>query len=172
MGTPESKEAVLRWRVSNIAPIVSVSTGQDPALLWLTLEETSGPTAPCSNVSEAACSDSNVGEDGGEGRDFRFVDAPDRSFRKPFFSFFSLLSFSSLHGAVAVGGAAAGPAGVTQVATPNCSPSRAVALTLGGVMAEAAEVSTTPILAAVGAVTTVKGGMVCRPCCVCCKETV
>lgn len=33
MGTPESKEAVLRWRVSNIAPIVSVSTGQDPALL-------------------------------------------------------------------------------------------------------------------------------------------
>ena len=69
------------------APCISLSMGQDPALPWMDSEDTSGPTAPWSEVSTATRA-SWVGEmDGGE-RDFFLVDAPARSFSSPlFFSF-------------------------------------------------------------------------------------
>lgn len=70
-----------------IAPCISLSMGQDPARPWMDSEDTSGPTAPWSEVSTATWG-SWVGEiDGGE-RDFFLVDAPARSFSRPvFFSF-------------------------------------------------------------------------------------
>lgn len=46
--------------------------------------DVSGPTAPCSTSPAAACSTSNVGEEGGEGRDFFLLE--DNSFRRLFFS--------------------------------------------------------------------------------------
>lgn len=71
--------------------------------------------------------------DGGE-RDFFFVDAPARSFNSPlFFSFFSFFLSSALP-------AGPGAAGPPRVPLPT-SPLRCAALTLGGVMAAAAEVS-------------------------------
>lgn len=44
----------------------------------------SGPTAPCSSSPAATCSDSRVGEEGGEGRDLFLLE--DNSFRRLFFS--------------------------------------------------------------------------------------
>lgn len=70
-----------------IAPCISLSMGQDPALPWMDREDTSGPNAPW-RVASTATWGSWVGEmDGGE-RDFFLVDAPARSFSSPlFFSF-------------------------------------------------------------------------------------
>lgn len=69
------------------APCISLSMGQEPALPCMDSEDTSGPTAPWSEVSAATWA-SWVGEmDGGE-RDFFLVEAPARSFSSPlFFSF-------------------------------------------------------------------------------------
>lgn len=47
--------------------------------------QVSGPAAPCSASPAAACSDSWVGEEGGEGRDFFLLE--DSSLRRLFFSF-------------------------------------------------------------------------------------
>lgn len=83
-----SKELVFLCSGSNpMAPRISLSMGQDPALPWTDREDTSGPMAPSSEVS-AATGGSWVGEkDGGE-CDFLLVDAPASSFSSPlFFSF-------------------------------------------------------------------------------------
>lgn len=71
-----------------IAPCISLSTGQDPALPWADRAHTSGPMAPWSEAPTAPWG-SWVGEmDGGE-RDFFLVDAPASSFSSPlFFSFY------------------------------------------------------------------------------------
>lgn len=83
-----SKEPAFLCRGSiPMAPCISLSMGQDPALPWVDSEDTSGPTAPWSRASMATWG-SWVGDtDGGE-RDFFLVEAPARSFRSPlFFSF-------------------------------------------------------------------------------------
>lgn len=84
----KSKEPVFLCRGSSpIAPCISLSIGHEPALPWLEREENSGPTAPWSTPSMAACGSCVGDTDGGE-RDFFFVDAPARSFSSPlFFSF-------------------------------------------------------------------------------------
>lgn len=122
------------------APCISASTGQEPARPWRDREHTSGPTAPWSTASAGSWG-SWVGEvDGGE-RDFLLVDAPASSFRSPLFlSFFSFLLSSGLP-PVLVGLGVDGPL----MGPPPTSPLRLAALTLGGVMAEAADVSWTAV---------------------------
>lgn len=87
IGIAESRELVFRCCVSCASPETSQSVGQDPALLWPPAEGSSGPTAPCRANSAAACSTSRVGDAGGDMRGLRLVDAPERSFSNPFFSF-------------------------------------------------------------------------------------
>lgn len=72
---------------SPMAPCISLSTGQEPALPWMVNGDTSGPMAPCSEESMADWG-SWVGDtDGGE-RAFFLVEAPASSFNSPlFFSF-------------------------------------------------------------------------------------
>lgn len=83
-----SKEPAFLCRGSSpMAPCISLSMGQEPALPWTVSGDTSGPTAPCSGASMADWG-SWVGDtDGGE-RDFFLVEAPASSFSSPlFFSF-------------------------------------------------------------------------------------
>lgn len=83
-----SKEPAFLCSGSNpMAPCISLSMGQEPALPWTVNGDTSGPMAPCSEVSMADWG-SWVGDtDGGE-RDFFLVEAPASSFSSPlFFSF-------------------------------------------------------------------------------------
>lgn len=72
---------------SPMAPRISLSMGQDPALPWMDSEDTSGPIAPWRTTSMATWA-SWVGEtDVGE-RGFFFVEAPASSFSSVlFFSF-------------------------------------------------------------------------------------
>lgn len=87
IGIAESRELVFRCNISCAGPETSQSVGQIPALLWPPADGSSGPTAPWRANSVAACSTSRVGDDGGDNRGLRLVDAPESSFSKPFFSF-------------------------------------------------------------------------------------
>lgn len=84
----KSKEPVFLCSGSiSMAPCISLSIGQEPALPWLEREESWGPMAPCS-IPSISARGSCVGDiDGGE-RGFFLVEAPARSFSSPlFFSF-------------------------------------------------------------------------------------